>query len=172
MIIKIRNIRHDIDIDETIGKKIRELWMDNPRSDQVVSAGGHSFKLRDIERFTKDKKAVTQNRPIEQTNREYQEHRQAFVKQEPHIKAKNLSTFSLMWRSFTGKVEIPSHVQKRVIEIQRQFFIENPKRLYADPILFQDVIKPFEIKQKLMANAVVGLIENIIGTDLRESKFS
>jgi len=100
-------------------------------------------------------------------SREYSLHRREINSQSPEQKAQRLEMFNLFYWGMTKEHNIPEDIKGKVIKIQTEFFKENPKRIYCDPILFRPL---FEGKEKVF-NPVLTIIERNVAEDMKWVKF-
>ena len=84
----------------------------------------------------------------------------------PEERAKNLSLFSLLYWGFTGKMTATKELMDEAVEIQKQFFQENPKRICCSPILFKPIIRGNN-DITVFGQAALDIVERQVNTDMR-----
>lgn len=174
--LRIKGRNNTLVVSTENGKKLISSWENFKRSkiDSVIELNGWIGSLSDIRDFTfaSDSPSATGSHS-EKVQQEYMRDLLAKRKLTPEQRANATGFFSLFYFTYTGLK--PSEEQKqKAIEIQKEFFTENPKRTICDPVRFRPMIENnrtgFEAKDGLrklpMVTALIKMLRTIVSQDL------
>lgn len=165
--VRIKGRKEPMQVSYMVGKNLKELFLNEKIPDTkkieiddwVGTKGDIKGVWLDSDSFKKMTREVES--PSVQMNREYIEGRKKFLALSLDEKANQLGFFGFMYVGFKGTSEIPEKVQKKVIELQRDFFEKNPFRIVADPVIFKELLGGKCIQ---MAS---GLITRVVSRDMQ-----
>ena len=102
---------------------------------------------------------------------EYKKERTQILNLTPEQRGQRVGLFELLWWGATGTKEIPEDISDQVIEIQREFFRKNPKRIYCDPILFKKIL-PHKGELTIWQKGAFDIVEGCVGIDMRYASYN
>ena len=179
--VLIRN-REPLLIPENAGETLKQCWLGTPGFPPLqtrVEIAGVAIYSRDIVSIEKvdHEPAKGSENHNQQSEREYLEYRRKRLQLTLEERAEIMSIPNLVWSAHTQEVmseEVVAEIKTR----QLAYFKDNPNCMYANPKIYRDLIPPFRAEyangdmqpqSNVLPTALLRLIENIIGNDLRDS---
>lgn len=146
-----------------------EAFKTGEGKDEIISVSDWTGLLSDIKSFRKVLPLNSSKITEEQERAEYLKGRDTILAEPADVRAKRLGFFRLVYFGFTGKkseeVFTPSGIpiEKMAEDIQKKFFVENPRRIFCDPIFFKPIIKSKRCNEIIM---------RVIDTHMMQDKFA
>lgn len=181
--IFLRSQREPILVDDTIGYKLKDQWLNGklPKRVEVGDWAGDSEQIKGIKANADgniDEEIVTSQEGrsqktdayFKQIDQEYKDYRKAKLKLSPADRAKNLTIAKLVWEAHTER-PMPDDIKEQIIARQQAFFEEFPRLSIANPICYRDIVQPLgtpDISNWKMA--LLRLAESACAADKRESR--
>lgn len=119
--------------------------------------------IKSIEKFDETSKLEDSEKSLKETHNVYVSDLHAFRKLTVEQKAKNLAFFRLLYWGFTQKDSEGLGLEEKAIEIQKNFFEQNPLRMYCDPILFKSLFESDNCNPTVL---------NISESQIRQDRFA
>jgi len=186
-IIKFKGSFDDIEVSDEQGQAIIRDMKQKNLPDKIELNGGiyDSKSIKAVQpsggsRASGNNEKTKKNQ--EKIDVEYNASRERSLALAPEERAKDLNILTLVWYAETGEnlnpEDIPADVAKEVIIRQTAFFKEHPKRMYALPTIYRDLLpKKREASgskeyKTLASEARAGtmiVVERLIGADIGQS---
>ena len=169
-IIKIKGRADTIMVEHAKGDKIKSSWfswiqggkkMENDTLFDLGSYSGMLSQIHSMEKYT-DTKIDPKQHVSYDSEKEYVEERNKFLSRTLEQKANDMHFFGILFWSFTNTVSISDAIMRKVVELQKKFYEENPNRMISDPTIYKSLFKG-----NVMNRFGASLIERIV----REDKF-
>lgn len=173
--IYIKRLREPIVTDrKTASKVVLKRW-GNERDhikpyppNSVISIGDFRGQLGDVVNVdlrtevsrSDENKGYTENIEID-----YMKYREKIYDSGHEARAHNMNFFKLIYQAFTNEIELPNNLILRAVEIQDDFFKENPKRIYCDPVLFKGLFEKGKSHSPMLR-----VIESLVQQDMYHAK--
>jgi len=125
------------------------------------------FKM--VKKDIPEQNHTEKNKHLDKINKEYLDYAKKIRSLSLEEKARRFQFFKLFWFGFNPQTAVPIKTLEWVYGIQKKFFKDNPNRLHCDPIKFKSV---FKNNENMMQKNILGLIENIINSDIQQSKYN
>ena len=138
--IYIKRRKEAIVISNERALKLKKLWLENPKSADLVDLEQWSGALNEIVSIEMEKN--NQDNKIEDFNTEYHKHRKMKLAQPPERRAKNLEEFKLIWftRSGLTEKEAPQEALEKAEKISFDYFTKNNLEFRVPAIEFEPIL--------------------------------
>lgn len=134
------------------------------KADSIFQLNGNTYRvsaIQSIEKDTQTQKTETRAKKSGKELSEYKSERMAFLKLTPEEKSKRTGFAGLLYWGFTGnKLKENPEDQEKIIEIQKNFFEKNPKRMFINPSELKPMFKDRQLNQ-----IVFGIAKDHIASD-------
>lgn len=187
-VIRLRG-HDDIKVDDITGEQIKDDWLnyksakskaEKNKRNHVIEVEGFTGQLSDIYNFKqvdrgRDQTAKKKSDHIREIGEKHFSNYKRVVKLSPDEKAKRLS-FAKGWHEvITGSPQMSLKKRKQYIDVQREFFKENPHRTICELSKLTTVAdhrKATSRKQldTLMRGAIARLMVHMIAVDRKYAK--
>ena len=139
--INIKRKREPLIISNERAKNVRELWVKNPKSTDLIDLDGWSGEINQIVSIELEP-ANYGTKTVDNFNDEYYRAKKAKLAQPPERRAKNLEEFKLMWftRSNLTEKEAPKEALEKAEKISFEFFTKNPKEFRVPYSVFEPIL--------------------------------
>ena len=172
--IKLKGSKENIEAEKLEAQAIKRIFENNNFSkDYPIKTETWSGIKGNIDYVVITNESIKQNGNliVKNYDNEYKKYRHQKLSLTTEQRGKNLSMFELLWWGATGKKEIPQNIADKAEITQKEFFAENPKRIYCDPILFKDLI-PGRGELTIWQRGVFDVVERCVGIDMRYARYN
>lgn len=164
-IVKIRGndkpIQTTSDLTQIIAEWNRYI---KTKADSIFQLDGNTYRVSAIQSIEKDRQTQKTEVRVKQSGKEFNEYiaeRKAFLKLTPEEKSKRTGFAKLLYWGFTGnKLEENPEDQNKIIEIQKNFFEKNPKRMFLNPAELKTMFSDRQLNQ-----IVFGIVKDHMASD-------
>lgn len=167
-IIKLKGKEADITVDDVHGQKLLLAWREfqESRNNGPIDVKGFYGTLSDIKNIVFEK---SYRKAEQDTEGDFKVEHKRIRELPPKEKALRSGFLKILHYAFTKKRLEDETVdfKKKLVDIQLKFFIDNPKRIHPDPILFKEI---YGAINKVDENAF-RIIQHTIQRDAHEAKF-
>lgn len=134
------------------------------KADSIFQLDGNTYRVSAIQSIEKDRQTEkTENRKSQSGKemKEYLTERKNFLKLTPEEKSKRTGFVGLLYWGFTGnKLKENPEDQEKIIEIQKNFFQKNPKRMFINPSELKPMFQDRQLNQ-----IVFGIAKDHLASD-------
>lgn len=155
------------------GIKIKSYWEDDsvPSDMKIITKDWSGIKssIRSIYRekeVSREKEATENMDRMKEKDQEWREYRRKEQLKPLDDRASDMAWFNLVRQAMIGDRPASQETLKKVFEIQKKFFVENPYNLLCQPKLFGDL---FPGDKKALA---VGLGDMIVAAVMKDNEYS
>lgn len=136
----IKGITEPFDISAEAATKINAYYLDQKiPKDAKISVEGWSGEKGQIKGIL-NKGDLQKKNFIEEYQDEYVKNRRKRIDMSPSQRAENSKGyFDFIFYGFMNSSDVPPEAWEEAKELMTEFFENNPKRLWADPIIFKDM---------------------------------
>lgn len=160
--------------DDIKGKIVMDSWIEDKKARMVM--GSVAFFTGDIKQIIKIEKteAEAASEKPNLLEKDYQDFRDKMLTLSIEKRANILRLAKMVWKSHTT-AEMTDEIKEKIIARQREYFVENPKCIYANPKVYRDLIPKyahlreldsFKPIQNIIPVMTLRMVENLVQTDL------
>lgn len=137
--IFIKKRKEPIFISDERAGKLKKIWLENPKSDDLVDLEIWTGEIRMISSIEIEKERKENRVDYEKEHREAVER---ILKQPPEVRAKHLGEFELNWfmRSGMNEKHPPQEVMQKAEAIALKYFTENPNQIRVPRELYEPLM--------------------------------
>ena len=139
--IYIKRKKEPLVISNTRAIALKKMWIENPKSSDLIDLGDWSGELAQIVSIEMD--SDTYKVPtVKDFAEENVKNRQAILATPPEKRAKFLERFKLIWftRSGLTEKETPQDVLDKVEKIQLEYYTKEPKAYFVPSVLYEPIL--------------------------------
>lgn len=168
----------DLMLDDIQGHALFTKWSTGEHLPARVTLNGVAFLSSDIKAIEYVKKTAAEMTKAP-SDHEYLTFREKMLDLPIEKRADILRIAKVVWQAHAGKTPMPDEVKKEIQKRQLAYFKENPKCIFANPKIYQELIptvkyEPTHTGAVSMHNAlpavIMGIVAANIQTDLNLSK--
>ena len=162
--IHINGERQPIFVEDTLGLKIKQIYEDEKTLDtqKILSKewSGTKGSIRSIVKELGDVSAIeNNNKEHKQKEEEWRSYRRREQSKTDETRSKDLSWFNLIRQAFMEDEKIAPEKEIEVIEIQKQFFVDNHYNLLCFPKLFIPVLPKIGYNSMLLSQLIKSAVQ-------------
>ena len=176
-VVKIKGEDRTRELPDESGQKLLAKWIhykQTPKGmaqDTPIQIGGWTGVLSDIRNIELFREA--KNNLAADTIGEFKEMHKRKRKFTPEEKAKDFSIIKMVHWAITKKKfeEEPQEIQDRVYQMQLEFFKNEPKRIYPNPLIFKKLYRQSNMLDHWGITGF-GYVERVVARDINEAQYA
>jgi hypothetical protein len=167
-------------IDDVNGANLLKKWSNDEHLPARLVIGKTAFLTSDIKAIEQVELTPAEKAPQhKKEDKAYTSFREKMLSLSLEERANIMRIPNMIWQSHWGNKKMTDEVKSEIKKRQLEYFKQNPKCVFANPKIYQDLIGQPRIEygtgdftplNSQLPTAVLNIVQNIIQTDLTLSK--